>query len=338
MAHYNLALLGFGNVGKALAKLLLDKRDDLLNSFGITISITGIATARHGSVIDYSGVDVLAALNTDDVSLLSKETAPKDSFEFIRMCNADVLFENTPVDYQKGEPALSHLRLALELGMHAITANKGPVVYGYKELTGLATAQGKSFFFESAVMDGAPIFSLFRETLPAATLRSFRGVLNSTTNMILTRMEHGQSFDQAVQYCREIGIAETDPSGDIDGWDAAIKVTALVNVLMRQAIKPVDVKRKGIRDITLEQVKHALQDGERWKLICRAENRGGKIVASVAPELVEKDSAMYSASGTTSVIEFESDVLGLLTIVEQDPGPSTTAYGLFADFINAVRS
>ena len=255
----------------------------------------------------------------------------------IRTCGADVLFENTPVNYQTGQPAVDHLRTALECGMHAITANKGPVVHAYHALTELARSQGCKFFFEGAVMDGAPIFSLFRGTLPAARLLSFRGVLNSTTNLILTRMENGESFDDAVRYAQKIGVAETDPSGDIDGWDASVKVAALVTVLMDTPIKPADVDRQGIRQITADQIGRAKAEGKRWKLVCAARRTEGGILAKVAPELVGMDSPMFNIEGTTSIIQFETDVLGLLSVVESDPGPDTTAYGLLADFINAVR-
>jgi homoserine dehydrogenase len=224
--------------------------------------------------------------------------------------------------------------------MHAITANKGPVVHAYNELTALAESQGRKFLFESTVMDGAPIFSLFRAALPAARLRSLRGVLNSTTNLILTRMEGGDSFEEAVAYAQSIGIAETDPSGDIDGWDAAVKVAALVTVLMNVPLKPVQVERQGIRDITRDDIAQARLQGKRWKLLCSAYQDGdheNEIIARVAPAMVERDSALYSIDGTTSIVQFETDVLGQLTILEENPGPHTTAYGLLADFINAVR-
>jgi len=172
-----------------------------------------------------------------------------------------VLFENSPVNYATGQPAIDHLRLALESGMHAITANKGPVVHAYRELSAIAAAQGLRFFFESTVMDGAPIFSLFRGALPAARLLSFRGILNSTTNLILNRMETGEAFEQAVAYAQSIGIAETDPSGDIDGWDAAIKVSALATVLMGRALKPEQVDRTGIRGITPQDITRARDEG-----------------------------------------------------------------------------
>ena len=156
--------------------------------------------------------------------------------------------------------------------------------------------------------------------------------------MILTRMEQGETFDEAVLYCQQIGIAETDPSGDVDGWDSAIKVAALATVLMRKPLKPDEVQRKGIREITKQQLENAHQQNKRWKLVCSALRDGKDVRARVAPELIGSDSPMFSVEGTTSIVQFETDVLGSLSVVESDPGPNTTAYGLFADFLNAVRS
>lgn len=341
MPHYKLALLGFGNVGQALARLLLQKQDSIQSQYDITFSATGIATGRHGAAIDPDGIDLTRALEMvqrgQRLDALSAGLLPEDAIDFIRRCGAQVLFENTPVNYETGQPALDHLECALDMGMHAITANKGPVVHAYRRLTDLANSKGKKFFFESTVMDGAPVFSLFRGALPVADLRSIRGVLNSTTNLILTRMEAGETFEQAVAYAQRIGIAETDPSGDIDGWDAAIKVAALATVLMDIPLKPEQVEREGIRGITSEEILRAKNQGKRWKLVCSAVKEGNHIHARVAPEIVGANSPMYGIEGTTSIVQFESDVLGLLSIIEQDPGPHTTAYGLLADFLNAVR-
>jgi homoserine dehydrogenase len=336
MAHYHLALLGFGNVGKALAHLLLEKRTELNTQYGLTFRVTGIATGRHGSAINLQGIDLEKAIS-EGLEGLSSSPQPEDSFDFIRRCQADVLFENSPVNYETGHPAVDHLRLALELGMHAITANKGPVVHAYRTLTDLAISRGRKFYFESAVMDGAPIFSLFRAALPAARLKAFHGILNSTTNMILTRMEQGDTFEQAVAYSQEIGIAETDPSGDIDGWDAAVKVAALATVLMDTPLKPQDVEREGIRAISQEDVVRAKQEGKRYKLVCTAEKVGEAVRGRVAPELVSVGSPLFGVEGTTSIVQFETDVLGRLSLIEENPGPATTAYGLLADFINATR-
>lgn len=344
MSHYNIALLGFGNVGQALANLLHRKQRELNSKYGITFTITGIATGKHGMAIKQGGVDIEQAIwllnnePTRKLNELSQISLDNEINTFIEFCQADVLFENTPVNYDSGQPAITYIKRALESGMHVVTANKGPVVHGFQTLTEIAQENGVRFYFESTVMDGAPIFSLFRETLPSAKILSFQGVLNSTTNMILTRMEFGDNFDKAIQYTQEIGIAETDPSGDIDGWDAAVKVSALVTVLMGVPMKPVEVDRVGIRDISLEKVQDAMKDRERWKLICTAEWVDDHVVAQVKPVRVSSGSPFYDIMGTSSILQFETDVLGKLSIVEQDPGPQTTAYGCLADFVNAIMN
>ena len=341
MAHYKLAFLGFGNVGRALAQLLLRKEKELKRKYDISFSVTGIATGSHGTLVNPNGIDLYGALelvrSRRSLNLLTSELV-EDSYDFIPKSRADVLFENTSVNHETGQPALDHIRIALKNGMHVCTANKGPVVHAYQELLDLAKENGVRFLHESTVMDGAPVFSLFREALPASNLLAFKGVLNSTTNLILSRMETGESFDDAVRYCQQVGIAETDPSGDVDGWDAAIKVAALVTVLMGIPLKPQDVERQGIRGITPQMIAETRKAGKRYKLICSAERQGESLLsARVAPELIPNTSPIFNVEGTSSIVEFKSDVLGDLSIVEKDPGPQTTAYGLLADFINAVR-
>ncbi|MEA2008465.1 MAG: homoserine dehydrogenase, partial [Chloroflexota bacterium] len=259
-----------------------------------------------------------------------------NSADFVRRCPADVLFETTPVNYETGEPAISYIRAALEKSMHVATANKGPVVHAYQSLLKLAQAQGRKFFFESAVMDGVPIFSLFRDALPAANVHAFRGILNSTTNLLLTRMEEGESLEDAIAYAQSVGIAESDPSGDVDGWDAAVKVAALVTVVMGVPLLPGEVNRTGIRGVSMEDVAEASAKNKRWKLVCEAQRDGDSVRAKVSPQLVGTDSPLYNVMGTSAILQIESDVLGKLSVVEEDPSPATTAYGLLADFLNAV--
>ncbi len=339
--HYDLALMGFGNVGRATARLLASKQEFLRLRHGITFRVVGIYTQRHGCAIDPEGVELLRAVRLvergQSLAELTLLAEPPDALAFLRTCGASVLLESIPVNYETGQPALDYLRTGLELGMHAITANKGPVVHGYEALTSLAEAHQLSFLFESAVMDGAPIFSLWREALPGAVMNGFRGILNSTTNYILTRMEGGESFAQALTHAQQIGIAETDPSGDVDGWDAAVKVAALVTVLMGRACTPAQVMRTGIAELTATDVQQASRDGKRWKLVCSAGWEGSVLTSRVAPELVDAGDPLFNVSGTSSAITFFADVLPALTIVEGDPGPETTAYGLLADFLRAVR-
>ena len=342
MDEKKVIFVGFGNVARALAHLLDAKQEVLKGQYGFSTRIVGIATGHHGMALDPAGIDSEAAtrLAAEGKTLesLSKVPVPVSMLEFIRASRAEVLFENSPVNHLSGQPAIDHLRTGLECGMHVITANKGPVVHAYPELSELAASQGRRFLFESAVMDGAPIFSLFRGPLPAIEVKSFRGILNSTTNFILELMEQGQTFEDAVRYTQSIGLAETDPNADVDGWDAAIKVAALATVIMGIPLKPDAVDRTGIRGISTEMVQEALQAGERWKLICRARREGPQLVTKVAPERVSPSTPFYSINGTSSYVQFETDSLPGLGIVESNPGPTTTAYGLLADLINAVRN
>ncbi len=341
--EYKIALLGFGNVGQALAELLLEKKDDLIDKPGISFRVVGIGSGTHGFAIDPRGLplqDLLDAYrggtSLDEFSSISIS----DSASFIEKCGADALIETTPVNYKTGEPALSYLRQALEMGKHAITANKGPVVHGYRELNKLAKRYRVSFLFESAVMDGAPVFSIARSGLPGARVTGFSGILNSTTNLILTRMEEGETQEEAINYAQSIGIAESDPSGDVDGWDAAVKVAALVTVLMDIPFLPEQVQRTGIRGLTPDLIQEAKDNGKRWKLVCDVRldpDSTHGVEAAVEPKLISPDSHLYHVDGTSAILEISSDVLGKLSLIEENPSPRTTAYGILADLLNALQ-
>ena len=343
--HYKLCFIGFGNVARSLVRLLERKRGLLKSTYDITYSVTGIATGSHGFAVNPDGLDIQQALekveNGESITPLSTFHV-EDSLSVINHSSADFMFENSPVNYETGQPAIDHLRAALNAGMHAITANKGTVVHAYQKLTALAKSSGKKFLFESTVLGGTPVFSTFREAMPLAELTSFKGIINATTNLILTRMEDGESFDDAVKYCQSIGIAETDPSGDVDGWDASIKVAALATVLMDTPLKPQDVERKGIREITIEMVNQAKAEKKRWKLVASAERVGTQIKARVAPELVDSSSPLYGMMGSSTGLTFRTDVLPDYSVIVTERegmkgGPEETAYGLFADFVNAVK-
>jgi homoserine dehydrogenase len=343
--HYKLSLIGFGNVARALARLFLRKQDLLQSQYDITFSFTGISTGRHGCAVNPNGLDINKALELAEsgksISPLSSFPV-QDSLAVIQHSQANVMFENSPVNKQTGQPAIDHIRLALNLGMHAITANKGPVVHGYRELSALAKSKGKTFGFESTVLGGSPVFSLFRETFPLAKLVSFRGILNATTNIILSRMENGESYEDAVKYGQSVGVAETDPTNDVDGWDAAIKVAALVTVLMDVPFTPQHVEPIGIRGITPEMIAKAKAEGKRYKLVCSAEKVGGQVRASVEPELVDASSPLYGMMNSSTGVTLRTDVLPdySITVSEREGiagGPVETAYGLFADFVSAVK-
>jgi homoserine dehydrogenase len=319
---------------------LLRKKDEELRERGIGWRITGVASRRMGWIADANGLDVDALLR-GGFSAQSRAGAPalhvpRDVREWLRLAQADVLFEATSLSVQDGQPAIDHIRAAFEGGAHAITANKGPIVHAYEELRSLAVAKGKRFLFESTVMDGAPIFAMFRDNLPALHLRGFHGILNSTTNVILGGMEEGLSFDRSLKKAQQMGIAETDPSNDIEGWDAAVKVAALVRVLMGVPVRMDEIQREGIGKLTGEAVRAARIQGKPYKLVCRARRADQGVTASVRPEQVPLSDPLAWVSGTSSIVYFETDVFPGLAITENNPGLETTAYGMLADFVRAV--
>jgi homoserine dehydrogenase len=340
---YNLCFLGFGNVNRTLVRLFEDRKEKLRERHGISWRITGLASRRRGWIADPNGLDVAALCGagapareksaSNSAPRVSNETNVRD---WLVAAQADVLFEATSLNIENGQPAVHYIRAALEHGAHAITANKGPIVHAYRELRDLAAARGKRFLFESTVMDGVPIFSLF-DQLPAIHLHGFHGILNSTTNVILGEMEQGLSFDAALKKAQELGVAETDATHDIEGWDAAVKTAALITVLMDVPVRLEDIQREGIRDLTTEAVRNARRDGWPFKLVCRAQRSGAGVEASVAPEKVLSTSPMGKISGTSSYIHFETDIFPGLAITEENPGLYATGYGLLADFVRAVK-
>jgi homoserine dehydrogenase len=336
MKQYNLAFLGFGNVGRALARLLAAKSVELRETYGIEYHIPGVASRTLGWLVNAEGFDA-ASLAAGTFAEGSTRVSGID--DWLRATQTDAVFETTSLNPESGQPAIDYLRAVLRSGAHAITANKGVLVYGYDELLALALASGKRFLFESTVLDSAPVFSLFRETLPAAKLRAFSGVFSSTTNVIIETMEAGRSFAEGLKTAQELGVTETDPSHDIDGWDSTVKVCALASVLMQTPLQPADVMREGIRDLSPRQVQAARAEGKPFKLLARVKPAGdGKLVATVRPEQIPTSDPLSNVRGTSLAIHFELDMMPGLTITSHRPNLQSTAYGLLADFINAVRA
>jgi len=332
---YNLCLLGFGNVNRALVRLLT-KKDPQLRERGIAWRITGVATRRMGWIADSEGLDVDAILRESFSGQSRAGAAPHDVRAWLHLAKADVLFEASSLSPRDGQPAIDHIRAALEMGAHAITANKGPIVHAYEELSALARAKQRRFLFESTVMDGVPIFALFRDNLPSIQLNGFRGILNSTTNVILSGVEEGLSFEESLVKAQVIGVAETDASNDIEGWDAAVKVAALIRVLMGVPIRLEKIQREGIGKLSEEAVRAARADGKPYKLVCRAQRTDQGVTASVRPEQVPLSDPLAWVAGTSSIVYFETDIFPGLAITENNPGLEATAYGMLADFVRAV--
>ncbi|HTI13388.1 MAG TPA: hypothetical protein VL461_02310 [Dictyobacter sp.] len=338
---YNVCIIGMGNVGRALVKLFQDKTRELQERYDISWRLTGVASRRIGWIVDADGLQSDAIL-AGQYPQTAVQAGPEYVREWLQAAQADVLFELSSLNVETGQPAIDYLHAALEHGAHAITANKGPVVHAYHALQQFAQEQHKSFYCEAAVMGGVPMFSLFRHSLPAANILRFRGIVNSTSNVIIQQMEQGSSFEDAIRTAQEMGIAETDPSADIDGWDATVKVFAIAKVLMGASLTLSDVERQGIRQLTQDEVQQARAAGTPYKLVAQIERgEDGAVRASVRPERVAANDALATTDGGSMRASFDLDVLPGLTIGidlpdDNEVGPAVTAYDVFADFLRAV--
>ncbi|HSO74067.1 MAG TPA: homoserine dehydrogenase [Blastocatellia bacterium] len=337
-----LAFVGFGNVARAFARLLNSRRARLDLQYAIQFRATAIATARHGSVASSEGIDLLEAADLvergQNLTSIRGVVKCADPFDLIESCDADLVFETSPLNPTDGEPAVTHIRRALERGINVITANKGPIAFAYRELKKLSQDRGVEFRFEGTVMDGTPVFNLAEFCLPGVTVTGFSGVLNSTTNLVLTRMEEGASFDKALSEARALGITEADSAYAMDGWDAAVKTVAIANVLMNADARPNEVERIGISEITAEELKAARASGETVRLLSRAEMTESGLKISTSPERVALVSPYGAARGTSNVLVLETDLMGTIAIFEFDPGVEQTAYALLSDMIAVCAS
>lgn len=364
----DLLLVGFGNVGRRFVRLLQERSEILARAHDLEWRVTGIATRRHGMAFDRQGLDVEAALAVVETGRSldalqpgsgpalrrgsgqalrrgsgraagDPRARPTDALSLIALgagSHPCVLVETTVLDIHRGQPAIDHVRAAFAAGAHVITANKGPVAFAYDELASEARRAGRTFLFEGAVMDGVPIFNLVRETLPAVDIIGFRGVLNSTTNYMLTAMASGREASDALADMQAAGIAEADAALDVDGWDAAVKTAALVNVLMDGMTRPQQINRVGIGGVTREDVQGAMRRRERIRLIASAERHGGDVVARVAPMALPESDPLAQLRGMANGLMLRTDLLGEIGVLELDSGLTPTAYALLSDLV-AVR-
>ena len=338
-ARADLALIGFGNVAKRFVTLLGEHREWLSREHDLEYRIVGIATRSHGSRFDPRGIQVAELISENQPSTL-RESSP--ALEVIqRLGESDaalrIVVETTTLDVRAGRPAIDHVRAGLAAGCDVITANKGPVAFAYAELRAAAAATGVSFLFEGAVMDGVPIFNLVRETLPAVVIGGFRGVINSTTNHILTALERGEEFAAALARMQAEGIAEADPSLDVDGWDAAAKTAALANVLLDARITPHDVRRTGIGQDDAERARAARSRGTRVKLVASASRGADGVVAWVQPEELPADDLLAGLDGKANGLLLRTDLLGEIAICQLEGSLTHTAYALLSDLVTVRR-
>ncbi len=344
-----LVLIGFGHVARRFVHLL-EAIDDRLD---FDCRIVGLATRSHGSVVDPDGIDssrALAVIEADQsLARLDPHGAERSGIDVLRQV-ADLMadeasdgrlvaVESTVLDIEGGEPAVSHVRAALEGQLHVVTVNKGPVAFAHHELDTLASHMDRAFLFEGTVMDGVPVFNLVRETMPGVTIHGFRGVLNTTTNFILSEIERGRTSDAAIREMQARGIAEADPSLDVDGWDAAAKVAALVNALMGGTVTPHDVQRTSIAEVTGTDMADAIARGRRIRLVASATRHANAVTARVEPEEIDLRDPLATLDATENALYLRTDLLGEVGIVQRGSDVGQTAYAIVSDLARiAARS
>jgi homoserine dehydrogenase len=347
-----IALVGFGNVGRRFVERLRGPYARVLRENGLRARVTGIATARHGIAVDARGIELGRALRlvakgplrmadrfsgaSRSLERLHRGRPLADVRAFIARVPADVLIELTTLDPRSGQPAIDHVRQALGRGLHVITANKGPVAFALGPLRILAARKKKLFLHEGAVMDGTPVFNLVERCLRGARVLSFRGTLNSTSNLVLSRMEEGLTASAALRQAQRLGIAEADPRHDLDGWDAAVKGCALANALMGAAVRPRQVRCTGMAHVTALEARRALRAGTRLRLVVRGERKGGRVRVRVAPERVPFGDPL-AGSGPDAALVLETDLMGEIGVFERGASLDQTAYALVSDLLRIAR-
>jgi len=343
----DLVLIGYGNVARRFVTLLAEQRTALARDHDLTVRVVGIAT-RHRQI--YASHSRPEGLHSDDFFKAPEGGHDVRSTPLAFLRNALtknraaarqrrlVVIETTTLDIARGEPAIRHIRTALAGGAHVVTANKGPVAFAYRALARAAERADRRWLFEGAVMDGVPVFNLVRDTLPAVNVLGFRGVVNSTTNFILTAMEQGQSFAAALAEMQARGIAEADPSLDVDGWDAAAKTAALANVLLGAGITPHGVERHGIAADAGRRAVEARAAGRRLKLVASARRNGRRVTASVGLVELPADDLLAGLEGQQNALILETDLLEEIAIVQRSGSLTQTAYALLSDLITIARA
>lgn len=339
MKTWRLLLIGFGTVGRGVVQRLAAS-EGALREAGCEARLVGVLDPVVGSVVDPDGLELRELLGRaergEDLGSLG-DVPTAGGVEAIRGVDADVVVEVTPTNLEHGEPGIGHVRVALESGRHVITTNKGPVALAWRELSRLARERGVALRCEGTVLSGTPALSLCETGLAGAGIRSIRGIVNGTCNFILCEMEAGQAYDEALGRAQELGYAEADPGGDVDGWDAAAKVVILANLAMGAELVLDDVDRTGISSLEPGDVEAARQAGEHWRLVATVSRDGDVVRAAVRPERLPAADPLAAVTGPGNLLAFETDALGTVTVGGPGAGKVATGHAVVADLMAIQR-
>ncbi len=334
-----IALLGFGTVGQGLCEILLDKKEYLKEKYNYEFSVVAVADFAYGNVYNPEGLDIEQMLEEAKAKKkFTKDISNLDNIELIKKCNANVICELTYTDLETGGPAIEHCKAALSSGKSVVTSNKGPAALKYPEMKKLADANGVKFMIEGTVCAGTPVINLTNGPLAGCKISKIRGILNGTTNYMLSEMEKGMAYDEVLKVAQELGYAEADPTGDVEGYDARGKVTILANIVMGAKLNISDVSCQGITKITPADIEKAKEENSRWKLIGSVELKDdGTVTGSVAPEMIPMTHPLAGIMGATNALTFTTDLLGDVTIVGPGAGRIETGFSILTDLISITQ-
>jgi homoserine dehydrogenase len=344
--EYRIGLIGCGTVGQGLLEILDKKKEYLRDAFGFEAKIVAISDKLKGTLLVPDGIDIPAVLGVlgrgGNLSGYPKakpgQAEPLDPLDMIEKTDADIIAELTYTNIETGEPATSYIKKALRSGKNVVTSNKGPAALHYRALQDLARKNGLQFRIEGTVMSGTPVFHLAESGLPGNDIREVKGILNGTTNFILTKMEtEGMDYADALKLAQKLGYAEADPTADVEGFDALAKIVILSNVLMGGSLKTTDVPRKGISAIGKADVAAAKKEGYRFKLIAQAKKEAGRVVASVSPQKLPLSDPLAGVMGAHNALSFDTDLMGKVTIQGAGAGKTETGFSILSDLLAIHR-
>ncbi|MBI9044283.1 MAG: homoserine dehydrogenase [Anaerolineaceae bacterium] len=339
MKQCRIAMIGFGNVGAGIIGILKEQEEYYQKVFNLQFKVVAINTKSRGSAYDPSGLSLDELLEAGSGSL-NNIPALENGWSVDKVIEEgeyDALVEISYTNLETGLPAVDYVRKALKRGKHVVTANKGPIALFYSELVELAEENQACIGYEGTVMSGTPAVALGEELLSGAVITGVQGILNGTTNFILTQMEKGYSYERALAEAQAQGYAEADPAGDVEGHDAAGKVVILANILFGAKLSLEDVNCEGITGITLQDTQDAVKENCCWKLIGNIEFDGEKVKASVAPEKIPNSHPLASVFGATNAITYTTKLLGEVTLIGAGAGGMETGYALINDLLGIYR-
>jgi homoserine dehydrogenase len=345
--EYKIGLIGCGTVAQGLLEILVKRKEYFKEKLGFEAKVVAINDKLKGSLLIPGGIEIEKILylleqgKKIDEYLEGKPNQARqmDPLEMIEKCDADIIAELTYTDIKTAEPATSYIKKALQTGKHVVTSNKGPAALNYRELKKLAGENKLFFRIEGTVMSGTPVFSLFENGLAGNEIKEIKGILNGTTNFILSQMEiENMDYEEALGLAQKLGYAEADPTADVEGYDAVAKIVILSNVFLGGNIRPSEAKREGITSLSKQEVLAAKGEGYRYKLIASTKRENGRIRASVAPQKLPLSDPLAGVMGANNALTFDLDLLGKVTIQGPGAGKTETGYSILTDMLTIHRN